>query len=56
MRVAIYVRVSTANNGQDPEMQLRELGSSARRDSGRLSVSTLIPRLVRRIRGPSSTN
>src|SRR5215472_779585 len=25
MRVAIYARVSTANNGQNPEMQLREL-------------------------------
>ncbi len=25
MRVAIYARVSTANNGQDPEMQTREL-------------------------------
>ena len=24
-RVAIYARVSTANNGQSPEMQLREL-------------------------------
>src|SRR5258706_15200617 len=24
-RVAIYARVSTANNGQDPEMQTREL-------------------------------
>lgn len=25
MRVAIYARVSTANNGQDPQVQLREL-------------------------------
>src|ERR1700682_5293240 len=25
MKVAIYARVSTANNGQDPEMQAREL-------------------------------
>jgi DNA invertase Pin-like site-specific DNA recombinase len=25
MRAALYARVSTANNGQDPEMQLREL-------------------------------
>jgi len=25
MRVAVYARVSTANNGQNPEMQLREL-------------------------------
>lgn len=25
MRVALYARVSTTNNGQDPEMQLREL-------------------------------
>ena len=25
MRVAIYARVSTANNGQDPTMQTREL-------------------------------
>src|ERR1019366_4192017 len=25
MRVALYARVSTANNGQNPEMQLREL-------------------------------
>ena len=28
MRVAIYARVSTANNGQDPTMQTRELLSS----------------------------
>jgi hypothetical protein len=25
MRVAVYARVSTANNGQSPEMQLREI-------------------------------
>ena len=25
MKIAIYARVSTANNGQDPEVQLREL-------------------------------
>jgi DNA invertase Pin-like site-specific DNA recombinase len=25
MRAALYARVSTANNGQDPEVQLREL-------------------------------
>ena len=25
MKVAIYARVSTANNGQDPTMQTREL-------------------------------
>ena len=25
MRVAIYARVSTANNGQDPRVQTREL-------------------------------
>ena len=25
MRVAIYARVSTANNGQDPTMQTREM-------------------------------
>ena len=31
MRVAIYARVSTANNGQDPTMQLRELREYAER-------------------------
>lgn len=31
MRVAIYARVSTANNGQDPEMQTRELREYAER-------------------------
>jgi DNA invertase Pin-like site-specific DNA recombinase len=25
MKTAIYARVSTANNGQDPQMQTREL-------------------------------
>jgi len=25
MKAALYARVSTVNNGQDPEMQLREL-------------------------------
>jgi DNA invertase Pin-like site-specific DNA recombinase len=31
MRVAIYARVSTANNGQDPTMQTRELQEYAKR-------------------------
>ena len=31
MRVAIYARVSTANNGQDPSMQTRELREYAER-------------------------
>jgi DNA invertase Pin-like site-specific DNA recombinase len=31
MRVAIYARVSTANNGQDPTMQTRELQEYAAR-------------------------
>jgi DNA invertase Pin-like site-specific DNA recombinase len=31
MRVAIYARVSTANNGQDPNMQTRELREYAER-------------------------
>jgi len=31
MRVAIYARVSTTNNGQSPEMQLRELREYAER-------------------------
>jgi DNA invertase Pin-like site-specific DNA recombinase len=31
MRVAIYARVSTANNGQDPTMQTRELREYAER-------------------------
>ena len=31
MRAAIYARVSTANNGQSPEMQLRELGEYCER-------------------------
>ena len=43
MRVAIYARVSTANNGQSPEMQLRELREYAerlakRRAEGRLGI------------------
>jgi DNA invertase Pin-like site-specific DNA recombinase len=33
MRVAIYARVSTANNGQDPAMQTRELREYAERRS-----------------------
>jgi len=31
MKVAIYARVSTANNGQDPTMQTRELREYAER-------------------------
>ena len=31
MQAAIYARVSTANNGQSPEMQLRELGEYCER-------------------------
>src|SRR6266851_1900090 len=31
MRVAIYARVSTSNNGQDPSMQTRELREYAER-------------------------
>jgi DNA invertase Pin-like site-specific DNA recombinase len=31
MRAAIYARVSTANNGQSPEMQLREIGEYCER-------------------------
>jgi len=31
MRCAIYARVSTANNGQDPKMQTRELREYAER-------------------------
>ena len=31
MKVAIYTRVSTANNGQDPTMQTRELREYAER-------------------------
>ena len=31
MRCAIYARVSTANNGQDPTMQTRELREYAER-------------------------
>jgi site-specific DNA recombinase len=31
MRVALYARVSTANNGQDPTMQTRELRDYAER-------------------------
>src|SRR5215469_13688837 len=31
MRVAIYARVSTANNGQDPTLQTRELREYAKR-------------------------
>ena len=31
MRAAIYARVSTANNGQDPRVQTRELGEFCER-------------------------
>ena len=31
MKVAIYARVSTSNNGQDPAMQTRELREYAER-------------------------
>jgi len=31
MRIAIYARVSTANNGQDPTVQTRELREYAER-------------------------
>jgi DNA invertase Pin-like site-specific DNA recombinase len=31
MRAAIYARVSTSNNGQSPEMQLREIGEYCKR-------------------------
>ena len=33
MRVALYARVSTLNNGQNPEMQLRELREYCERRS-----------------------
>jgi DNA invertase Pin-like site-specific DNA recombinase len=33
MRAALYARVSTSNNGQDPEMQLRELREYCQRRS-----------------------
>ena len=31
MRAAVYARVSTANNGQSPEMQLRDFGEYCER-------------------------
>ncbi|HEX2711269.1 MAG TPA: recombinase family protein, partial [Candidatus Acidoferrales bacterium] len=31
MRAAVYARVSTANNGQDPTMQTRELAEYCQR-------------------------
>jgi DNA invertase Pin-like site-specific DNA recombinase len=37
MRVAIYARVSTANNGQDPSMQTRELREYADRRGWKLA-------------------
>jgi DNA invertase Pin-like site-specific DNA recombinase len=37
MRVAIYARVSTANNGQDPTMQTRELREYAERRGWQVS-------------------
>lgn len=37
MRVAIYARVSTANNGQDPTMQTRELREYAERRGWKLA-------------------
>src|SRR5216684_3211908 len=36
-RVALYARVSTLNNGQDPEMQLRELRELAKKRSWEIS-------------------
>ena len=40
MKVAIYARVSTANNGQDPTMQTRELREFARAGVGTSPVGT----------------
>jgi DNA invertase Pin-like site-specific DNA recombinase len=37
MRVAIYARVSTANNGQDPTMQTRELSEYCERRGWQLA-------------------
>ncbi len=37
MKAAIYARVSTANNGQSPEMQLRELGEYCQRRGWKLA-------------------
>jgi DNA invertase Pin-like site-specific DNA recombinase len=37
MRAAIYARVSTANNGQDPEMQTREIKEYAERRGWQLA-------------------
>ena len=37
MRAALYARVSTANNGQDPEVQLRELREYCQRRGWELS-------------------
>ena len=36
-RVATYARVSTANNGQDPTVQTRELGEYAERRGWKLA-------------------
>jgi DNA invertase Pin-like site-specific DNA recombinase len=38
MRAAIYARVSTANNGQDPMMQIRELREYCERFSQRIDL------------------
>jgi len=57
MRVAIYARVSTADKGQDPENQLRELGlglwtpavssPGSMRSAGRAPTSAAIRGAVR---------
>ena len=39
-RAAIYARVSTSNNGQDPTLQTRELRESVSAEDGTLQANT----------------
>lgn len=39
MRAAIYARVSTSNNGQSPEMQLRELREYCQRREWDIAIA-----------------
>ena len=55
MRAAIYARVSTANNGQNPEMQLGELRDHCQRRGWQIvgeyvDLASLVPKSTDRAR------
>jgi hypothetical protein len=56
IRTALYARISTSNNGQSPEMQLRELREYCERRPGLSPGSTLTrDSAERKIAGQSQT-